>query len=251
MKQQEARNVPDRDTILALAQDLLSFVQSQYPVACADELPAMFLATGFLARCSALLSGMTVLITSRQYDAVGVIYRTLLETYLYGLYVTLGGEKAADELRRAMLHEAHKIDLPLGRKSKQDRPEDALQLPVSQYGGDGLVQRVDRLLAQGDAQTVGWAPRAYKHHYKITSLRDAHGGLGSLDGYLAADGSAVVVPRRDDSRLATHLLNQGVALVLSLGRVWLERMDSAQMYDLLEIIKRWHSCQPPDAADDM
>jgi hypothetical protein len=73
------------------------------------------------------------------------------------------GQRALEVLRRSLEFETHQIEVALGRKALVDRPEDAEKLNLSGYEtGDGLVERVDELLAEADEAYGGWAPEIHR-----------------------------------------------------------------------------------------
>lgn len=204
------------------------------------------LASALLARCRALLSGLTTLVENGEDDCVGALYRPLLESYLAGVYSLLGGEEAAEALRSAFFHESHRIGVALGLEEPGTAPDGAQRLPVSQRReGNGLVERVDRLLADLDSEYGGWAPRTHDRHYRITSLTDAHGGIGCQSGHreLTEDRSVVVRERRDDAYKALYLLNQGIALVLGFGGVWASQVGK-DLGAVEDLHGRWVAVQP-------
>lgn len=220
--------VYDRAELVEVARDLLEAVEAWFPGRPGAETPEHFVwAAGFLARCHALLSGLTTLVEHGEDDAVPALYRPLLETYLAGLYALLGGEEAVATLRAGMEHDAHNIEVALGRAGKDDRPKSADKLRLSDYrGGTGLVDRVDALLTEVDPDSAGWARKAYTTQYLTTSFHDTHGGLGSLSGYVAdePDGPAVSL-RQDSPTAALRLLDMSVSLVFSFAWVWATRAD--------------------------
>lgn len=240
--------VYDRTKLVEVARDLMEAMEAWFPGRPGEGTPEHFVwAAGFLARCHALLSGLNTLVEHGEDDAVPALYRPLLETYLAGLYALLGGADAVAALRAGMDHDAHNLEVALGRATKEDRPKSAEKLTLSDYtGGTGLVNRVDALLAEADPGSKGWARKAYTNQYLTTSFHDAHGKLGSLSGYLVdeADGPSVLL-RRNRPAVALHLLDMSISLVFSFAGVWASQAgkDTSTIGALYD---RWQQMPRPE-----
>jgi hypothetical protein len=204
-------------------------------------------AGGFVARGRQLLSGMTTLVEHGDDDAVGVLYRTLLETFMSGLYALLGRDDALHALHRALLFRTHELEVALGLKEPQKPPADAEPLRLSDFKSqDGLVERVDGLLAEQNDAYTGWAPDIHRNHYRVLSHHDAHGGIGSLKGYIDVDtdtGTTTVVPVADSTRKAVFLLHHAIIHVGGFAALWAReaRLDASSVSAALE---RWEEAQP-------
>lgn len=221
----------DRAALVATARDLLGLVAGWFPGSARADTHFVW-ASGFLARCHGLLSGVTTLVEQHEDDSVAALYRPLLETYLAGMYVLLGGDEAEAALRAGQLHDAYQVELALGRKPV--RPEGAEKLKVSDYKqGTGLVDRVDELLSSVDPASAGWARTAYATQYSTTSYHDSHGGLGVLEGHVSDlhGGGASVTLRRGRPAVALRLLDMGVSLMFSFAAVWADRAGKDDTHD--------------------
>jgi hypothetical protein len=212
-----------------------------------EEEPAYIAYAGaYVARCARLLAAVTSLVENGHTDAVGAIYRTLLETYLHGVYVLLGKDEALDALLNALRHEAHALEVPLELSTKDERPDGAEQLRVSGYKrGDGLVERVDRLLVEHNEAYRGWAQKIHNNHYRVLSFHDVHGGLGALkDHVIKSDNEQVrVVATVDASGVALSLLSHAVSLVGSFAGLWAGAVG-ADTEELANALELWWKTQP-------
>lgn len=240
--------VYDRSELVEVGRELLETVSRWFPGRPGAQAPENFVwASGFLARCHALLSGLTTMVEHGEDDAAPALYRPLLETYFSGLYAMLGGEEAAAALRAGQEHDAHNIDVALGRATKNDRPEGADMLRLSDYkGGTGLVDRVDALLEDADPDSAGWARKAYTTQYLPLSFHDTHGGLGSLSGYVMDDaGGTAVSLRRDRPGIALRLLDMSISLLFSFAHVWATQVgkDTTAIGDLY---RKWRQLERPE-----
>lgn len=243
---QDPTRSPPPNELVEVARDLVEVTGRWFPGRPGEDAPRHFLlASGFLARCRALLSGMATLVSEAEHDCVGALYRPLLETYLSGVYALLGNGAAADVLEAALKHQVHQIDVALGAATPEDRPDDAKSLPVSHHpSGEGLVERVDALFSSINPAYADWTPRAHDHHYRITSLYDAHGGIGCLHRYLDVDDEgAVVRPHRDTPTMAPYLLNMAISLVLGFAAVWAAQVGK-ELSPLVDLHDRWEALQP-------
>lgn len=208
----------------------------------------MLWAGGFVARCRQLLSAMTTLVEQDEDDAVGALYRPLLETYLSGVFVLLGGDEAVKVLGRALLDTTHGLDVAFGRAQREDRPDEAERLAVSDYKGKtGLVERVDQLLAEQDAAYRGWSTRIHRNHYRVLSLYDAHGGAGCLHRHLitSPDGATVVHGARGTPEIAILYLHNAIALVIGLAGLW-GNQAGQDVSELVDVERRWQEMQPDE-----
>lgn len=182
-------------------------------------------------------------------DAVGALSRTLFETFLNGTYVLLGREEAAEVMGRSYIHEVHQLQVALNQRGKQDKPDEAEKLHISRYDEqDGLVERVDRLLADHDERYRGWVPEMHRRHYKVLSFQDAHGSLGCLRGYVDIDNPPErVSATRGEPTTAVFLLHHAIADVGSFAGLWGMKVgeDLSALHAALE---RWEQTQP-DAWD--
>lgn len=240
---------PDRELSVQLGRGVLEATGMWWPFEADGETPSHLVwAGGFVARCRQLLAGMIALVDAAADDTVGVVYRTLLETYLSGTYILLGEDDAGEVLARSLLHETHQIEVALGRAKREERPKDAAKLYLSRYEeADGLVERVDDLLAQKKSDYAGWAPSIYRNHYRVLSLHDAHGGFGSLNGYTGErEGQPFVVQGREDAEnQAVFLLHHAMAHVGSFAGLW--AMEVGHDIDRLQdAMARWKAAQPAE-----
>lgn len=238
----------DRWELVVVGRELLETVSTWFPGRPGAQAPENFVwASGFLARCHALLSGLTTMVEHGEDDAALVLYRPLLETYFSGLYALLGGEEAAAALRAGQEHDAHNIEVALGRATKDDRPEGADMLRVSDYKGrTGLVDRVDALLEDVDPDSAGWARKVYTTQYLPSSFHDTHGGLGSLSGYVMDDaGGAAVSLRRGEPGIALRILDMAISLLFSFATVWATQVgkDTTAIGDLY---RKWGQLARPE-----
>lgn len=241
---------PDRADSVELARAVLDATSSWWPfeTQTSGTPPHLVWAGGFVARCRQLLGGMAALVDEAADDTVGVVYRTLLETYLSGVYVLLGEDAAIERLARSLIHETHQIEVALGRETQEERPKEAKKLQLSKYKtGDGLVELVDELLAAARPDYEGWAPNIYRHHYRVLSLHDAHGGFGSLTGYTSeADGTAAVANRRPDAaQQSIFLLHHAIIHVGSFAGLWAVEVD-LEISGLQRELARWEAAQPEE-----
>ncbi|QBI21766.1 hypothetical protein ER308_20870 [Egibacter rhizosphaerae] len=190
---------------------------------------------------------MTTLVEHGEDDGVGALYRPLLETYLSGVFVLLGGDEAVEVLGRGLLHITHEIDVALGLAEREDRPDEAKRLDVSDYKGKtGLVQRVDQLLAEQNDEYRGWATGIHRHHYRVLSLYDAHGGAGCLHRYLVTSPDGPVVQSaRGTPEIAILYLQHAIALVTGLAGLWGVRAGQ-EVSELVDVEQRWREMQPEE-----
>lgn len=239
---------PSRQLTVELAQSVLEATETWFPFEAASDTPTHIVwAGGFVARCRQLLLGLTALVTWEADDAVGALYRTLLETYLRGVYALLGRESALEALRSSLVFETHQIEVALGRVAPEERPEDAKKLKLSSYRtGDGLVERVDTLLGEANEEHRGWAPDIHRNHYRVLSLHDSHGGFGCLQGHIISrpeEGRPLVVGERDDQTKAAFLLHHAIAHVGSFAGLW-ALQTGADIGSLSIAMEAWRAVQP-------
>lgn len=229
-----------REELIQYARELQDIVGAWFPGRPGQDSPKYFLAAaGFLARSRTLLSGIATLVENSDDDCVGALYRPLLETYLSGMFSLLGEDSAMDVLESALKFQTHQIEVALGESTTKDPPPNARRLPVSHRpSGKGLVEHVDRLLSAIHEDYANWAPRAHDHHYRVTSLYDAHGGLGCLFQYLDEDGQPIVRRERGDPDKALYLLDMAISLVLGLAAAWATQAGKDK-FTLIGLYDRW------------
>jgi hypothetical protein len=86
---------PSRVLSIAIARSVLEATSDLVPYQAAARTPDHVVwAGGFVARCRQLLSAVVNLVESGDDDAVGALYRTLLETFLSGVFALLGRQEA-------------------------------------------------------------------------------------------------------------------------------------------------------------
>jgi hypothetical protein len=211
-----------RSAAIAAARAVLEATETWFPYKVRDgDAGHVICAGGYVARGRRLLGGLAVLAEAGEDDSVGTLYRTLLETYMAGTFVLLGEENALEVLQRSLKFEVHHFESVLTGESRP-RPEDAERLKLSDYKAkNGLVERLDKIFASHKDSYRGWAPTIHRDHYRVTSLHDAHGGLGCLTGHFAPeDGS--ILPQRDTGypTAPSVLLHHAVAHVGSFAGIW-------------------------------
>ena len=221
MSEPPADGVAAREATIAIAQQLTAVVAGWFPWAPADEVePHLVWSAGFLARCRALLAGMAAVLDSGNDECLGALYRPLLETYLHGVYVCLGGTPALEAVHADALLRRYQLDALLGQTKSSQVPDEARELKI-----DRLVKEVSRLLRRVSPQDGRWARRAYRYHYRPTSYHDVHGGIGAASRYVSDPGTGPVVAAVREGSEGVFLLEMAMSLVLSLSVAWGSRTD--------------------------
>lgn len=226
-----------RAAAVAAAREILEATEAWFPFHVTEGLSEHLVgAGGYTARCRRLLAGLAVLVETGEDDSVGALYRTTLETYMYGTFLLLGDEEALDRLKRAQAHEVHHFESIISDE-RTPRPDSAEKLLLSDYKKkEGLVERLDALLASREQSYAGWAPRIHLEHYRVTSLHDAHGGLGCLAGHYNSDETRILARRETGyPNTGSHLLTHAVMHVGSFAGLWgmSVGLDIADLQDAL------------------
>lgn len=229
-----------RSAAIAASQAALEATDKWFPYEIKDGDPDhVVFAGGYVARGRRLLAGLAVLAEAGEDDSVGTLYRTLLETYMAGTFVLLGEEGALELLQRSLKFEVHHLESVLTGESRP-RPEDAEKLKLSDYKAkNGLVERLDAIFASHKDSYQGWTPTIHRDHYRVTSLHDAHGGLGCLTGHFDRE-DGTILPQRDTGYPTTPsvLLHHAVAHIGSFSGLWGLRAG-INISPLSEALQRW------------
>ena len=229
------RNVqPDRNTTLREAEALLGIIEPVFPIKYRAEYEREAQVWAYVARCSALLRAMLTLMKRGEEDAIGVLYRSLVETWLFGVYLIEMGPEGLDELFTDMSRRADKINRILGK-------------PL--LGGDGQQLHVetvaDRLKGKvGD----DFFKAVYDIHYRIGSFHDSHGHLGALVGNLQVEQGAITVHyrRHDPDHLAAPELFLAMAVSLCAGIAGRASDETGlDVPGLADFLDRWRSYEIP------
>lgn len=211
------------------------------------------LALAGLGRCRRLLEGMLCLHDAHD-DLVGILARTLYETWLNSLYLVLGHDKAHSRLEANDQHlqrrmAAHLKELGLAAANDQacrklDRQVgEILAEPKPARGELSLVdiaKEVQRLLKEEGDPAADFPLNAYAMLYRVESYVGTHGGLGALKQTLLEVGSVgnVIRERPLPQTIHEHRLALCAAMVATLGwRVAKEvGLDS---HDLEVYVRAW------------
>lgn len=172
----------------SIARQTLSVVAGQIHSLRSDHLlPRQFSAAG-LARCCALLEAMCLLKENHRADAVGVLARTLCETWLVSLYVLLKGDPALDEIS-ADYADAVRVMAERAYLSAELRAKVLQHTGVrksKRLGYEQIARALGPMLSQVEGKEVT-ALSLYDNMYRAESLHSTHAGLGSIKPYLRTD----------------------------------------------------------------
>jgi len=171
-------------------------------------------AVGFAAvkRCRHLLGGMVRLHKSGADDLLGVLLRTLYETWVRGGYGCLGGAEAIEALESDELYHRSRIDADLGGVG----PPAGQQLYLR-----AVARRFAGLLAERGVPEPGpqFPIEGYRVLFRAESFVNVHGGLGALNGFMQEQSLGgrwtVADDRPARPELGRHRLALGVAMFVS------------------------------------
>lgn len=200
-------------------------------------LTSPLLPTAAIAYCRTLLAGVVSLLEGEQGRLVGILLRSLYETWLVGLYCLVGGLDAAERLLKARDYRL----IPLGR---------AFGLEQGPKVGPGrylsvkeLAQRVQRMLADQPRLGLFYSnpKQLYQTIYALDSYELVHGGIGALDRYLGdLAGKPHVILKPDDADLGLQKGTLATLLAIDLARpVWrLGGLSDQRLLDLDAALRR-------------
>ena len=203
--------IPTLDDSIREGERLLALVDGEFPRTFTTKERRAALLWAYLGRAAGLFRSMLTLARAQQTDAIAVLYRTLLEAWLHGAYLAVGGEEALAvievETDRQAVKIAAVLDIAAVRQTEGEK-----RLSV-----DELAKKLRVSLADD------FPTRAYDNHYRVTSFHDAHGHLGALIAYLSESGEAVEVhaSKVDPQQLEAIglFISMGVSLVGGLANL--------------------------------
>jgi hypothetical protein len=166
---------PPTDELLTMARDAVTATDNVVVVPPEQDRMDFVVALAAVARCRRLLSGIIALFDAGLTDVFGVMSRALFETWLVCMYSLLGGEEAMGRLVSQQDRHLKPILKILG----EGREDKGKSLPVEQ-----LARQVSRLMEEGGLPNPQFALDSYNVLYRSESYRNAHGGLGSLEGHI-------------------------------------------------------------------
>ena len=181
----------------ALANELIGVIDERLGLLTSGVQPDLVgrqCAAGGLARARALLEGIILVGDGNRPDVVGVLLRTLYETYIVSLYLLLGGADAVVEVMGDYAKSARTLAEKHGRP-----PSPGIALwhalreavgpkgpPVGRLNYEKIAGQVGGLLQRaGDPR--GGKDRAMERYdlvYRVESQLSAHAGLGSMGQYV-------------------------------------------------------------------
>jgi hypothetical protein len=174
-----------------------------------------------LERCMALIGDAVRLVKSESRESVGVILRTVYETWLVGTYASLGGGTARErlidqynfEIRYMLTHlDAPVEEVPTGHEFK-----------IWDY-----ATSVRDLFEELSHPQANFSIAAYNSLYRYESLFSIHAGLGSIGLRVSDDDHCSIInvdPSTDESLRHRVLLGATLYLALSRSVALCERLD--------------------------
>lgn len=189
---------------------------------------ARLMAAGGLARATALLEGICVLIENWRADSVGVLSRAIFEVCGTSLYLLLteeedGRNPALEQLLGEYAKGRHQMAGPVERSfGFEDYLFRLNSFPTPAGEGRGRLPRdqicvqVDKLLEPfGDS--ARWAD-VYAVVYRGESLMGAHPSIGVFDRYLTRNSKGIVRVQQRRDRLLPSQAHLAADLVLLLAQ---------------------------------
>jgi hypothetical protein len=203
---------PPTAELLNMARRAMSATDDVVVVPTEQDRMDLVVALAAVARCRRLLAGIVVLFDGGLEDVFGVLSRALFETWLVCMYALLGGEEAMERLVSQQDRHLKPILEILG----EDRDDEGRRFPVEQ-----MARQVSHLMKTGRLPDPQFAMEAYNVLYRWESYRNAHGGLGSVEGHVEhrADGVALLRKRPEEDANVRHRLFVAVALFVSAAQV--------------------------------
>ena len=130
-----------------------------------------------------MLSAMLLLRASRYPDLIGIVLRSLLETWYVGMYFLLSPAEAMDRISAAHVLQLTKLDPT--RWGDQQAIIDQMVVGPQSLSWETVSQRVGALLIElGHDKARATADALYESLYRGESMMSVHAGLGSLVGHL-------------------------------------------------------------------
>lgn len=177
--------IPQSSERLQAVNDLIDEIEGAIPKLTSrrDLMPRHMAAMG-LARCDRLLRGMVSLREANVWDASGVLFRPLWETWLISSYCLYLGESALEDLRAAAVEQVEKLpaepfaeakEILKGWKGKKKK------LKVEQVAN--AVADYLRSKGKPDYHLVR---NFYEVLYRGESTLNIHAGVHSIAGHLVA-----------------------------------------------------------------
>ena len=232
------------DNRLEAVNSLVDHVRTRmFPyLASRPELAPRQYAAAALARWNRMLSAMLLLRASGYPDLIGIVLRSLLETWYVGMYFLLSPAEAMDRISAAHVLQLTKLDPT--RWGDQQAIIDQMMVGPQSLNWESVSQRVGALLIElGHDTARATADALYDGLYRGESMMSVHAGLGSLVGHLdmpstdsLPDSIGILEVRRelDDAgdvriRMAGALqetLPRGIAFEFDLQRTEIDRLGS-------------------------
>lgn len=167
----------------------------------------VLLAMAAISRCRSLLLGTLELHRAGRRDILGVLVRSLLEAWYFGVIALLGDKADLDRLEKD--HRYWKNDL--AKRFPGVEPDEG---DVGKFSVYQRATRADELLL-GIGQPSGVALQYYQLFYAGESLTSAHAGFQSLDAYVFEEGGIIGIVREpEDDDINQGRLN--IAMILTI-----------------------------------
>ena len=206
------RTYPPVNELLELAEWAINATTPDERLATQPRDDNLDIALAAAARSRRLLMGLVAIVRADLPDVAGLLLRAIYEHWLVGAYALFGGADARQRLfdqqdhgRRTM---APYLDLP-----DVDSMPKGRRLFVSD-----LAVSVTELLQAENSETAKFAEYAYRTVYAAESAVSTHGGIESVQPYIAdPQGRATILsePLPKDPPLLPHRLVLATQLVVS------------------------------------
>ena len=167
-----------------------------------------------------------------------MLIRALYEAWLVGVYALFGGPDALEALLAQQDKNLGPILVVLGKSS----PDAGRGLPVGER-----ARRVSALLRLRGLPNPEFAQGAYDVLYRWESYRNAHGGLGSIEGHIDRSTGSVVVLRKRPEDDANVRYRCFAALAIFISGAHIAAIESGFDHRMLDnLAERVHAFGPPD-----
>jgi hypothetical protein len=230
----ENYDVPEWDEILNQSDSVVGLCRiaaSQVALDCSENTLIVKAAT---LRAAQLLESLAKLVRTGQMAALGILIRSMYETWLAGQYAGLGGD--AERMKMVEQYDFEVNVMSEYVPNVDARHNSGVKMTIWDY-----AEAVRDLLQERDHPLSQFPVDAWNILYRYESLTSVHAGLGSL-GLESTDDDARIVQERvgaaEPSYRHRFLLAMSVVISMASLLTWTLQLERSGIMELEEWIVR-------------